>query len=165
MANPKKALAALLPQTIQIPELGIGVAPMTLGRWAALERIGSSMITGRPAKDALELLPTLYLLTHDPREVFLGNIVDRAMEWANTLPVDALEKIQAACRLQMRCITDVVPEFAGKKAGSTGTTAGSPCSSTTQPSPTTGRSRKSCGKSHSRQSRSSGAKDSSGQME
>ena len=63
MANPKKAIAALLPPAIDCGE-GASVHPMTLAMWAALERIESPLITGKPAKDTMDLLPSLYLLTH-----------------------------------------------------------------------------------------------------
>ena len=89
--NPRKAMAALLPTPIGVGG-GLAVRPMTLGMWAALERIGSPLVTGEVPKDALELLPSLYLLTHDPREVFRGNVLDLAMQWADTVPGGARER-------------------------------------------------------------------------
>ena len=126
--NPRKTLAAALP--LPIEAAGLEVHPMTLGRWAALERIGSPLVTGERPRDSLELVPSLYLITHDPREVFRGNIVDAAMQWADTLPVEALEAILAAARRQMAAVFGVVPEADPKKAMGAGTTAGFPRSST-----------------------------------
>ena len=153
--NPRKAVAAILPLTVECP-CGATVRPMTLGMWAALERIGSPLVTGKEPKDALELVPSLYLLTHDPREVFRGNVVDLAMQWADTVPVKAMDEIQRACYRQMNAAFDVMPEDDLKKARRAGTTAGFPRSSTGQPKRTTGASGKSCGKSRSLRSRSSG---------
>ena len=82
--NPRKAMAALLPLAVKCP-CGETVRPMTLGMWAALERIGSPLITGEPPKDALELIPSLYLLTHDPREVLASGFFDAAVAWADSL--------------------------------------------------------------------------------
>lgn len=149
-ANPKKAVAALLPPG------GAAVRPMTLGVYAALERIGSPLVTGKEPKDTLELVPSLYLLTHDPREVFRGNVLDLAMQWADTVGVDALERICDAAKRQMAALFDVVPEDAQKKSPAD-TTAGSPRRSTGRRAPTAGAGARSCGKSpRPRSSSSSG---------
>lgn len=143
--NPRKAMAALLPLPIRCGSESLVVRPMTLGLWAALERIESPMVTGREPKDTLELLPSLYLLTHDPREVYRGNLVDLAMQWADTVGVDALEAIQAACYRQMNAAFDVMPEAEAKKGKGAGMTAGCPRSCTGQPQHTTGVSKTSSG--------------------
>ena len=159
-SNPRKAMAALLPLPIGCGN-GVTVKPMTLGMWAALERIGSPLVTGEEPKDALELIPSLYLLTHDPREVFRGNVVDLSMQWADTVPVATMDAIRRACYRQMNAAFDVMPEDDPKKATGAATTAGLPRSHTGQPRPTTGATRKSCGKSRSLRSRSSsGARES-----
>jgi len=150
-------MAALLPLPLKVSG-GHTVRPMTLGMWAALERIESPLVTGKEPKDALEIIPSLYLLTHDPREVFRGNVVDLAMEWADTVPVKAMDEIQRACYRQMNAAFDVVPEDDSKKARRAGTTAGFPRSHTGQPRPTTGASRKSCGPSRSPRSASCGGR-------
>ena len=107
--NPRKAVAAMLPPgTAEI-------RPMTLGVYAALERIGSPLVTGEEPKDTLELLPSLYLLTHDPREVFRGNVLDLAMQWADTQPVEAMARIRDAAWRQMAAFFDVVPQAEKKK--------------------------------------------------
>ena len=111
--NPRKAMAAILPLTVECP-CGAVVRPMTLGMWAALERVGSPLVTGKDAKDALELVPSLYLLTHDPREVLRGSFYDDAVAWADTLPVSALEEITRACYRQMGTMFDVLPEVKKK---------------------------------------------------
>ena len=157
--NPKKAMAALLPFALKTS--GGTVRPMTLGMWAALERIGSPLVTGDEPKDALELIPSLYLLTHDPREVFRGNILDLAMAWADTVPVSAMDEIKRACDRQMDAAFDVMPELDPKKGTGAAMTAGSPRSSTERPQPTDGATTTSCGKSRCRRSSSSsGAKPS-----
>lgn len=151
--NPRKAMAALLPPGQAV------IRPMTLGVYAALERIGSPLVTGVHAKDTLELIPSLYLLTHDPREVFRGNIVDLAMQWADSVPVSTLAEIKDAADSQIRALSDVLPEIddAPKKK----TTAGSQSTPTGRRGPTTGPSRKSSGKSRPPRSSSSDARRSS----
>lgn len=149
--NPRKAMAAILPLAVECP-CGAVVRPMTLGMWAALERIGSSLVTGEEAKDALELVPSLYLLTHDPREVLRGSFFDDAVAWADTLPVSALEEIQRACYRQMGAMFDVIPEVKKKHRPATD---GSPSSRTGRRTSSDGAGMKFSGTSHARPSRSS----------
>lgn len=147
LQNPRKAVAALVPPgTAEI-------RPMTLGVYAALERIGSPLVTGEEPKDTLELLPSLYLLTHDPREVFRGNILDLAMEWADTQPVEAVSRIRDAAWRQMAAFYDVVPE--GVKKKSPETTGGSRTTPTGRRGRTTGAGARSCGKCRQARLRSS----------
>ena len=147
--NPRKAMAALLPLAVKCP-CGETVRPMTLGMWAALERIGSPLITGEPPKDALELIPSLYLLTHDPREVLASGFFDAAVAWADSLPVTALGEIRDACYRQMDAMGDVLPEE--KKKTRRRATAGSRGSSTGRRRSTAGASGKSSGISPSARS-------------
>ncbi len=151
MANPHKAVAAVMPLTIDCDE-GVAVAPMTLAMWAALERIDSPLITGKPAKDTMELLPSLYLLTHGAAEILSGNLLTKAMTWADTVSPMVLSRIQAACYEQMSVVTAVIPDATGKKKHQTD---GSPHSLTTSQRSTTGALKKSSTASRSQRSHSS----------
>lgn len=153
-ANPRKAMAAL------IPPGQADIRPMTLGMYAALERIESPLITGKDAKDTLELIPSLYLLTHDPREVFRGNILDLAMQWADTQPVEVVASIRTAAFDQIRAFLDVNPSKADDGKPKKKTTDGSPSGLNGPQGPITGASKKSCGESRSRRSRSSEGRNS-----
>lgn len=144
--NPKKAIAALMPGSVKTPE-GLVVRPMTLAMYAALERIESPLVTGREPKDAAELLPSLYLLTHGADQIFAGNLVALAFAWADTMPLTALAHIREACDRQMRVVMDVMPE--AQKKTQRETTAGSPRPSTRRQRSTAGASGKSSGKSRS----------------
>ena len=146
-------MAALLPLAVKCP-CGETVRPLTLGMYAALERIGSPLVTGAVPKDALELIPSLYLLTHDPREVLASGFFDAAMAWADSLPVTALGEIRDACYRQMDAMGDVLPEE--KKKTRRRATVGSRGSSTGPRRSTAGASGKSSGISPSARSRSSG---------
>lgn len=148
-------MAALLPLPIRCGE-GVTVRPMTLGMWAALERIGSPLVTGEEPKDALDLVPSLYLLTHDPREVFAGNILDLAMRWADSQPVSVMAEIRDAAYRQMNAAFDVIPEDENPKKKRP--TAGSPSSRSGRRSATGGPMTKSSGASRSRPSASSGGR-------
>lgn len=137
-ANPRKAIAALIPPAQAV------IRPMTLGMYAALERIGSPLVTGEET-DTLGLIPSLYLLTHDPLEVFRGNILDLSMKWADSQPVDAMSRIREAADRQMQAFYAVIPQT--KKKTTKAMTAGSRTSSTGRRDATGGAIGKSCGKS------------------
>lgn len=154
-ANPKKAVAAAMP-------LPIGdVRPMTLAMWAALEHIDSPLLKSAekdaPPPDTLSLLPSLYLLTHDPREIFRANLLDLAMQWADTLPVTAIADIRRAAEAQMRTVAAVIPEDDEDESRKKKVTALSPTSSTTPARRSAGATAKRSTKPRSRLSRSSTA--------
>ena len=155
--NPAKAVAAALP----LPLSGDGwqVRPMTLGMWAALERIGSPLVGAdeeSAPKDVLAYIPSLYLLTHDPREVFEGNVLDKAMAWADTVPVHMMALIRDAAFAQMRAANDVIPEEDddAKKAKAARTTDGSLASRSGRLARFTGAMRRFFGMFQCRRSRS-----------
>lgn len=159
-ANPRKAMAALLPLPIKVGR-DLTVAPMTLGMYAALERIGSTMVTGKEPKDLVELIPSLYLLTHGATEIFRPDFFDAAFAWADTVPTSVVERIKTACYRQLNAAFDVIPEEDPKKKAPPAMTAGSPRSSTGRPRPTAGATAKSCTKCPSPRSASSVARKAS----
>jgi len=154
-ANPKKAMAALLPFEMKVNGYDFTVKPVTLGMYAALERIDSPLITGKDPKDTLELVPSLYLLTHDPRLVFSGSLVEDALAWADTLGIDALGEIRKAAARQLNAALDVVPED-DPEGPKKKRTAGSSRSSATPRRTSAGAMKRSCGTSPSLRSFSSG---------
>ena len=113
-SNPRKAMAALLPVPIKVGR-GLTVEPMTLGMFAALERIGSPMVSKREPKDLVELIPSLYLLTHGAKEIFRPDFFDAAFAWADTVPTNVVERIRTACYRQLNAAFDVIPEDDPKK--------------------------------------------------
>ena len=147
LGNPKKAIAALMPGSVRTPE-GLVVRPMTLAMYAALERIESPLVTGKEPKDAAELLPSLYLLCEGAEKIFAGNLVALAFEWADTLPLSALQHVREACDRQLKTVMDVMPE--AQKKTPKATTDGSRQPSTQPPKPTAGALTKSSTKSRSR---------------
>lgn len=153
-ANPKKAVRAALP--LDLNACGETIRPMTLAMWAALERIESPMLPGRTPKDTLDLIPSLYLITHDPHEVFAGNILDLAMQWADTLPCTALAAIREACARQIADVAAVIPEVDEEdELRKKKRTAPSPTSSTSPALPSDGPTEKPFSKRRSPSSRSS----------
>ena len=129
--NPRKALSAALPPAIDVCGGAYSVKPITLGAFALLERYRSPMLFPRdkPA-ETLDLLPSLYILTHDAADCLSGNILDKAVEWADAVGVDAIGEIREAAARQLAAIA----------------------------ANTAGTGRPSCSASRSRQSRSTGAR-------
>lgn len=106
--NPEKALAALLPLPITIDNT-IEVKPLTLGLYAALEKINSPLLTGAVSKvDAL--IPSLYLLTHNAREVLNSDLPQKAYDWADTISVNQLDAIRLATYRQINAALGIIPE-------------------------------------------------------
>lgn len=121
--NPTAALDALLPEPLPVEGTVEAVRPITLAMFAQLERIKSPMLFGGEDVDTLALLPSLFLLCRGPSAAWGGRLLERSVEWADTLLPDALPRIREAARRQIAVVLDVIPE--SKKNGIAGQTAGS----------------------------------------
>jgi hypothetical protein len=80
-ANPVKAVAALLPRPI--PTVGGTVRPLTLGVYAILERISSPLLVAGAEPSPMDLVPSLYVLTHDPADALSGDLFAKSLAWAD----------------------------------------------------------------------------------
>ena len=154
--NPKKALAALLPAPIPIEGMGESVRPITLAAFALLARIGSPLLFDGAPADPLAVLPSLYVLCRGAADALEGNLLDKAVAWADTMPPSALAAIKAAAERQVAAIADVVPEAKADDVKKKGT-AGRPPSPSGPAEPTGGRPPRRSTKSPPRPSRSSSA--------
>lgn len=113
-ANPTKGVAALLPRTIEVGG-GYAVRPLSLGMYAILERIKSPMLVKGKSPDTLEMVPTLYVLTHDPMDSLSGNLFEKSVAWADGVDPKMLVRIRDAAIRQIAGMTDVIPEASPKK--------------------------------------------------
>ena len=113
--NPRKALAAFLPASIPIPGTDVAVRPLTLAAYAILEKIGSPLVVPSEGVTALDVIPTLYVLTHDPVEVMCEDLAAASVAWADGLAPSALIPIEEAARRQVRAWLDVLPEVEKKR--------------------------------------------------
>lgn len=155
--NPKKALAALLP--LPVTAGGFTVRPMTLAMWAALERIDSPLLHSGDGRDALDLIPSLYLLTHGASEIFRHDFTQAAFAWADSIPVTAIHDIRRAALAQIQPVADVIPEADPDKPAKKAT-GRSPSSPAGRPATPAGRGAKSSTKSRSPRSASCAARSS-----
>lgn len=118
-SNPKPALEALFPQPIDCGN-GVLVKPFSLATYALLEKIGSYIIFPHKPEQG-EILKTLYICTHDAKEVFksFSTLDDLAYGWAETVPPYMLDTITDAVLKQIKTVRDAMPpakETDAKKA-------------------------------------------------
>lgn len=117
--NPKSALAALFPQPIDCGN-GVSVQPFSLATYALLEKMGSYVIfPHEPTQE--EVLKTLYICTHDPKEIFrdIDNLLPNAIEWASEQYPSMVEKVTSAIMRQIETVRNAMPptkEIDAKKA-------------------------------------------------
>ena len=108
--NPKSALEALFPQSIDCGE-GVVVKPFSLATYALLEKIGSYIIfPHEPTQE--ETLASLYICTHDPKEIFkhFEDLQDNAIEWAETIRPSMFQKITDAILKQVEAVKNAMPQ-------------------------------------------------------
>lgn len=111
--NPKAALDALFPQPIDCGE-GVEVKPFSLATYALLEKIGSYIIfPHEPTQE--ETLRSLYICTHDAKEVFkdFDKLDDLAFDWASTLRPAMVNTITDAILKQVDAVRRAMPPEEG----------------------------------------------------
>ena len=111
--NPKAALDALFPQPIDCGE-GVEVKPFSLATYALLEKIGSYIIfPHEPTQE--ETLKSLYICTHDAKEVFkdFDKLDDLAFDWASGLRPAMVNTITDAILKQVDAVRRAMPPEEG----------------------------------------------------
>lgn len=107
--NPKSALEALFPQSIDCGE-GVVVKPFSLATYALLEKIKSYIVfPHEPTQE--ETLASLYICTHDAKETFkkFDLLQDLSIEWAETLRPEMFRKITDAVLKQIEVVKNAMP--------------------------------------------------------
>ena len=110
-SNPTKAINALLPQPIKCGG-GVEVLALSLGHYALLEKVDSPILKGKgTATDILDMIPSLYICTHNAPEVFadFDNLPKLVLDWAATLQPCVYGEIMAAITTQINVMMDVIP--------------------------------------------------------
>ena len=107
--NPKAAIEALFPQSIDCGE-GVEVKPFSLATYALLEKIGSYIIFPHEP-DQEETLKSLYICTHDAKEVFknFDKVGELAFEWASGLRPAMVNTITDAILKQVDAVKKAMP--------------------------------------------------------
>lgn len=107
--NPKAAIEALFPQPIDCGE-GVEVKPFSLATYALLEKMGSYIIfPHEPTQE--ETLKSLYICTHDARDIFKGfdKLGELAFEWASKLTPKMVTVITDAIYKQISVVKSAMP--------------------------------------------------------
>ena len=107
--NPKAAIEALFPQPIDCGE-GVEVKPFSLATYALLEKMGSYIIFPHEP-DQEETLKSLYICTHDAKEVFkdFDRLGELAFEWATSLRPAMVNTITDAILKQVDAVKKAMP--------------------------------------------------------
>lgn len=121
--NPEKAVDAILEGEVQT-ETDV-VFPLTIARYAYLEKIGSPLLTGKPDIDGT--LATAFVMTC-PRDQLKKlrkkeDVLEAALEWADSRPFDQLAGIVDAVVEKLQTLGYVAPnaeDETGKKKPLTG---------------------------------------------
>lgn len=104
MANPTKAIDAILDSPRQVNSSGLMVHPLSIGRYALLEKIKSPLLTGAIDDDKqtdtlkpTDWLTTLYVMTQEQADLVSsfarGTLEMDAMTWADKLDLPSFRRI------------------------------------------------------------------------
>ena len=123
MTNPKTAVDAILDSENKID--GITIYPMTLARYALLELVESPFVTPNVKFTISNLVPSFFICC-SPIDQLKGinsknidQLNDRALEWAETLPQTAIDKLIPTIMESLGLINKIAPnsgEDPSKKA-------------------------------------------------
>ena len=112
-ANPEPVLDALLPAAITVARGRVVVRPLTLATFALLDKIRSPLLSGDSSGGVIDLLPTLYVLTHGASvclaDLSAGRLEAVAIDWADQFPPQILAEIRAAAVEQIGRILYMIP--------------------------------------------------------
>ena len=114
MTNPKTAVDAILDSENKID--GITIYPMTLARYALLELVESPFVTPNVKFSISNLVPSFFICC-SPIDQLKGinsknidQLNDRALEWAETLPQTAIDKLIPAIMESLGLINKITPQ-------------------------------------------------------
>ena len=114
MTNPKIAVDAILDSENKID--GITIYPMTLARYALLELVESPFVTPNVKFSISNLVPSFFICC-SPIDQLKGvnsknidKLNDRALEWAETLPQTAIDKLIPAIMESLGLINKMAPQ-------------------------------------------------------
>ena len=107
--NPKAAIEALFPQPIDCGE-GVEVKPFSLATYALLEKMCSYIIFPHEP-DQEETLKSLYICTHDAKQVFkdFDRLGELSFEWASKLTPRMVNAITDAIYKQISVVKSAMP--------------------------------------------------------
>ena len=114
MTNPKTAVDAILDSEEKID--GITIYPMTLARYALLELVESPFVTPNVKFTISNLVPSFFICCSSIDQLKginsknIDQLNDRALEWAETLPQTAIDKLIPAIMESLGLINKITPQ-------------------------------------------------------
>ena len=114
MTNPKTAVDAILDSENKID--GITIYPMTLARYALLELVESPFVTPNVKFSISNLVPSFFICCSSIDQLKginsknIDQLNDRALEWAETLPQTAIDKLIPAIMESLGLINKLTPQ-------------------------------------------------------
>lgn len=110
MGNPQRALDAMLDGERQIS--GHTVYPLSIARYALLEKTGSPLLTGE--EDIQKTLQTLYIMTQPVEQLAAamkaGTLEQDAFIWGDKLDIPSLKHIVADIRGRLADVMYLAPD-------------------------------------------------------
>ena len=110
-ANPKIGIDAILPATKTVA--GYTINTIKLGIMAILEKIESPVCSGGEMT-LFNMLPTMYVLTHDYRSILMAidnnTFPETVMTWADSVESDVMLRLQDACLDEITKAFDAGPK-------------------------------------------------------
>ena len=120
MTNPKIAVDAILDSEKTIN--GVTIYPMTLARYALLELVESPFVTPNVKFTISNLVPSFFICC-SPIDKLKGinsknidKLNDLALEWAETLPQTAIDKLIPAIMESLGLINKIAPNSGEDKS-------------------------------------------------
>ena len=114
MTNPKTAVDAILDSDKTLN--GVTIYPMTLARYALLELVESPFVTPNVKFTINNLVPSFFICC-SPIDQLKGinsknidKLNDRALEWAETLPQSAIDKLIPVIMEALGLINKITPQ-------------------------------------------------------
>ena len=114
MTNPKTAVDSILDSENKID--GITIYPMTLARYALLELVESPFVTPNVKFSINNLVPSFFICCSPIDQLKginsknLDELNARALEWAETLPQTAIDKLIPAIMESLGLIKKLTPQ-------------------------------------------------------
>lgn len=112
--NPKSAIDAILQTDAEID--GVRVYPITLARYGLLDLVGSPFTTPGATCREIDVIPSLYIMTQPMKNLKgynsenIGGLAEKAMEWADEMPIVKTRAIIDEIVRQMRLLSELAPE-------------------------------------------------------
>lgn len=116
MENPKAAIDAILEDDKKTSSSDLEVKTLTLGRYALLDALESPLVSKKSSSKLLDLIPTLYVMASDWKDLVgyntssIGELKAKALEWAGDKDLSAAAVLVEEIVKKLGLLSTVSPE-------------------------------------------------------